>query len=103
VVCRHHSVIVGAGRGIRPPLICNSWMSGIADNHNGSGKPQGTVPGGSFYLLNRTNLGLPIISTFAKAASGQSLPPGNPSPSAGQITYTSTTSLQIQLGLKLLW
>jgi hypothetical protein len=56
-----------------------------------------------FNLLNRTNLGLPIISTFTKAASGASLPPGNPSPSAGQITYTSTTSRQIQLGLKLLW
>ena len=48
-----------------------------------------------FNLLNRSNFGLPVVSTFTKA--------GTPSPSAGQITYTSTTSRQIQLGLKLLW
>jgi hypothetical protein len=48
-----------------------------------------------FNLLNRANFGLPVVSTFTKA--------GTPSPSAGQITYTSTTSRQIQFGLKLLW
>jgi hypothetical protein len=48
-----------------------------------------------FNLLNRSNFGLPVVSTFTKA--------GTPSPSAGQITYTSTTSRQIQFGLKLLW
>ncbi len=48
-----------------------------------------------FNLLNRTNLGLPLITTFTSS--------GAVSPSAGLINYTATTSRQIQLGLKLTW
>jgi hypothetical protein len=48
-----------------------------------------------FNLFNRPNFGLPIISTFTSA--------GGISPSAGLITYTATTSRQIQFGLKLNW
>jgi hypothetical protein len=48
-----------------------------------------------FNLLNRTNFGLPLITTFTSS--------GAISPSAGLINYTSTTSRQIQLGLKLTW
>ena len=48
-----------------------------------------------FNLLNRTNLGLPLITTFTSK--------GDVSPSAGSINYTATTSRQIQLGLKMQW
>jgi len=48
-----------------------------------------------FNLLNHSNFGLPIISTFTAS--------GAATPSAGLINYTSTTSRQIQFGLKLNW
>jgi len=48
-----------------------------------------------FDLLNRTNLGLPLITTFTSS--------GAVSPSAGLINYTATSSRQIQLGLKMTW
>lgn len=47
-----------------------------------------------FNLFNRPNFGLPIITTFTSTGV---------SPSAGLITYTATTSRQIQFGLKLNW
>jgi carboxypeptidase family protein len=48
-----------------------------------------------FNLMNHANFGLPIITTFTSS--------GGISPSAGLINYTSTTSRQIQFGLKLNW
>jgi hypothetical protein len=47
-----------------------------------------------FNLLNRTNFNLPNAVVFT---------PSGVSPTAGVITSTSTTSRQIQFGLKLLW
>ena len=47
-----------------------------------------------FNLLNRTNFGLPLTTTFTTTGI---------SPSAGLINYTATTARQIQLGLKLTW
>ena len=47
-------------------------------------------------LLNHTNLNTPNPVVYAAAI-------GDPSPTAGLITSTTTTSRQIQLGLKLLW
>jgi hypothetical protein len=49
-----------------------------------------------FNLFNHTNLNTPNPVVYAAAT-------GGPSPTAGVITSTSTTSRQIQLGLKLLW
>jgi hypothetical protein len=49
-----------------------------------------------FNLLNHTNFNTPNPVVYASAT-------GGPSPTAGLITSTSTTSRQIQLGLKLLW
>jgi len=49
-----------------------------------------------FNLLNHTNFNTPNPVVYASAT-------GAPSPTAGLITSTSTTSRQIQLGLKLLW
>ena len=49
-----------------------------------------------FNILNRANFGTPNTVVFTSATSG-------PSPTAGVITSTSTTSRQIQFGLKLLW
>jgi hypothetical protein len=49
-----------------------------------------------FNLLNHTNFNVPNPVVFASAT-------GGPSPTAGVITATSTTSRQIQFGLKLLW
>lgn len=49
-----------------------------------------------FNLFNHTNLNTPNPVVFTSAT-------GGPSPTAGVITATSTTSRQIQLGLKLLW
>jgi len=49
-----------------------------------------------FNLFNRTNLNNPNPVVFTSATSG-------PSPTAGVITSTSTSSRQIQFGLKLLW
>jgi hypothetical protein len=48
-----------------------------------------------FNLPNRTNWGLPLITTFTSS--------GAVSPSAGLINYTTTNSRQIQLGLKMGW
>jgi hypothetical protein len=49
-----------------------------------------------FNLLDRTNLNTPNLIVFTSAA-------GAPSPVAGSFTQTSTTSRQVQFGLKLLW
>jgi hypothetical protein len=49
-----------------------------------------------FNLLDRTNLNTPNLIVFTSAA-------GSPSPVAGSFTQTSTTSRQVQFGLKLLW
>ena len=49
-----------------------------------------------FNILNRSNLNTPNPVVFAA-------PTGGPSPTAGIITSTATTSRQIQFGLKLLW
>jgi hypothetical protein len=49
-----------------------------------------------FNLLNHTNFNTPNPVVYASAT-------GGPSPTAGVITSTATTSRQIQLGVKLLW
>ena len=49
-----------------------------------------------FNLLDRTNLNTPNLIAFTSAT-------GAPSPVAGTFTQTSTTSRQVQFGLKLLW
>jgi hypothetical protein len=49
-----------------------------------------------FNLFNRTNLNTPNPVVYAAAS-------GGPSPTAGVITSTTTTSRQLQFGLKLLW
>jgi len=49
-----------------------------------------------FNLFNHTNLNTPNPVVYAGAT-------GGPSPTAGVITSTATTSRQVQLGLKLLW
>ena len=49
-----------------------------------------------FNLFNHTNFNTPNPVVYAAAT-------GGPSPTAGVITSTATTSRQVQLGLKLLW
>src|SRR6185437_14792719 len=49
-----------------------------------------------FNLFNRVNFGIPNTVAFTAANAG-------PSPTAGVITATATTSRQIQFGLKLLF
>jgi hypothetical protein len=49
-----------------------------------------------FNLFNHTNFNTPNTVVFTSAASG-------PSPTAGLITSTATTSRQVQFGLKLFW
>jgi hypothetical protein len=49
-----------------------------------------------FNVLNHTNLATPNTVVFSSASS-------SPSPTAGVITATSSSSRQIQLGLKLLF
>jgi len=49
-----------------------------------------------FDLLNRANLNAPNPVVYTAAT-------GAPSPTAGVITSTSTSSRQVQFGLKLLW
>jgi hypothetical protein len=49
-----------------------------------------------FNVLNRANFGTPNTVVFSSAST-------LPAPTAGVITSTSTTSRQIQFGLKLLW
>jgi hypothetical protein len=49
-----------------------------------------------FNILNRTNFGIPNTVVYSSASS-------TPSPTAGVITTTATTSRQIQFGLKLLF
>ncbi len=50
----------------------------------------------AFNIFNHTNFNTPNPVVYATAT-------GGPSPTAGVITSTSTTSRQIQFGLKLLW
>ncbi|HYA16864.1 MAG TPA: carboxypeptidase-like regulatory domain-containing protein [Bryobacteraceae bacterium] len=49
-----------------------------------------------FNILNRANFGIPNTVVFTAAGT-------TPSPTAGVITNTATTSRQVQFGLKLLW
>jgi hypothetical protein len=56
-----------------------------------------------FNLLNRTNLNTPNLITYTSATVGTPPTPAPPSPVAGTFTQTSTTSRQVQFGLKLLW
>ena len=49
-----------------------------------------------FNMFNRVNFNTPNPVVYAAAT-------GGPSPTAGVITATTTTSRQIQFGLKLLW
>jgi hypothetical protein len=49
-----------------------------------------------FNILNHTNFNTPNPVVYAAAT-------GGPSPTAGVITFTATTSRQIQFGLKLVW
>jgi hypothetical protein len=49
-----------------------------------------------FNLFNHTNFNVPNPVVYAAAT-------GDPSPSAGVITSTTTSSRQVQFGLKLLW
>jgi Carboxypeptidase regulatory-like domain len=51
-----------------------------------------------FNLLNRANFNTPNLITFTSSATGTRV-----SGTAGAITSTSTTSRQIQFGLKLIW
>jgi len=51
-----------------------------------------------FNLLNRANFNTPNLITFTSSAAGT-----RTSGTAGAITSTSTTSRQIQFGLKLIW
>jgi len=51
-----------------------------------------------FNLLNRANFNTPNLITFTSSSSGTKT-----SGTAGAITSTSTTSRQIQFGLKLIW
>jgi Carboxypeptidase regulatory-like domain len=51
-----------------------------------------------FNLLNRANFNTPNLITFTSSTSGTKV-----SGTAGAITSTSTTSRQIQFGLKLIW
>jgi len=51
-----------------------------------------------FNLLNRANFNTPNLITFTSSASGAKV-----SGTAGAITSTSTTSRQVQFGLKLIW
>jgi len=54
-----------------------------------------------FNLLNRANFNTPNLITFAPGPTAGAA--GVISPTAGAVTSTSTTSRQIQFGLKLLW
>jgi hypothetical protein len=49
-----------------------------------------------FNVLNHTNFNTPNPVVFASAS-------GGPSPTAGVITSTASTSREIQSGVKLLW
>jgi hypothetical protein len=49
-----------------------------------------------FNIFNHTNFNAPNPVVYASAT-------GGPSPTAGVITSTTTTSRQMQFGLKLLW
>jgi hypothetical protein len=49
-----------------------------------------------FNLFNRANFNTPNPVVYAAAT-------GGPSPTAGVITSTATSSRQVQLGLKLAW
>jgi hypothetical protein len=49
-----------------------------------------------FNILNRANFGSPNAVVFSSATT-------TPAPTAGVITSTSTTSRQVQFGLKLQW
>ncbi len=50
-----------------------------------------------FNILDRTNLNTPNLIVYTSAVWGR------PLPVAGTFTQTSTTSRQVQFGLKLLW
>ena len=85
----------------RGPGLATWDFSALKDTHIG---PKSTLQFRleMFNLLNRANFNTPTLITHVLQP-----PPNNSfselSPTAGQVTSTSTTSRQIQLGVKLLW
>src|SRR5215467_10342306 len=83
-----------AGRGILtgPPL--NEWDMSLFKTTAITESLKAQFRAECFNLFNHTNLGMPVVSTFSS---------GQVSPTAGAITYTTTSQRELQFGLKLLW
>jgi hypothetical protein len=85
----------------RGPGLATVDLSAIKSSHFGS-KATLQLRLEVFNLLNRANFNTPnLIVAVLQAPPNNTLP--EVSPTAGQVTSTSTTSRQIQLGIKVLW
>jgi hypothetical protein len=85
----------------RGPGLATWDFSAMKDNRIG-GKTTLQFRVEIFNLLNRANFNTPnLITHVLQAAPNATFP--ELSPTAGQITSTSTTARQVQLGVKLLW
>jgi Carboxypeptidase regulatory-like domain len=84
------------GRNILQGPSLEQWDASLAKRWSLGDRLGLQFRGEIFNLLNHTNLNTPNPVVYAAAA-------GGPSPTAGVITSTATTSRQVQLGLKLLW
>ena len=79
-----------------------SWDFSVFKDTHVSGNARVQLRLEVFNLLNRANFNTPnLITHVLQAPPNTTLP--EVSPTAGQVTSTSTTSRQVQLGLKLLW
>jgi hypothetical protein len=74
-------------------LVKNSHISRISDSFNVQFRAE------IFNLTNRTNFQVPILPDNTDIFDST----GAASPTAGLLTSTTTTSRQIQLGIKLIW
>ena len=89
-----------AGRNILiGPGILNLDTS-LVRNIGGSEKFHAQFRAEFFNVLNHTNFASPVVPTNNTSLFGAS---GAPISSAGVLTSTTTTSRQIQFGLKLIW
>jgi hypothetical protein len=89
-----------AGRNILiGPGILNLDIS-LVRNIGGSEKFHAQLRAEFFNVLNHTNLASPVVTTNNTSLFGAN---GAPISSAGVLTSTTTTSRQIQFGLKLIW
>jgi Carboxypeptidase regulatory-like domain/TonB dependent receptor-like, beta-barrel/TonB-dependent Receptor Plug Domain len=88
------NVVIGPGTSnLDFSVFKNNYIRRISENFNVQFRAE------VFNILNRANFHIPVVPDNADIFDGT----GTPSPTAGALTSTTTTSRQIQFALKVIW